>query len=98
MQTLPRALGLDFGTTNSVAAIADAGQSELVEFAGAQATGAVFRSALCFWHESHVKGGMAHEAGPWAISEYLEFPEDSRFLQSFKSVAASPISVSYTHL
>ncbi|WP_176592208.1 Hsp70 family protein [Sphingobium sp. EM0848] len=89
--TMPRALGLDFGTTNSVAALAGDGGSELVEFAGEQAAGAVFRSALCFWHDGDVKGGMAHEAGPWAIAEYLEFPEDSRFLQSFKSVAASPI-------
>ncbi|WP_375195465.1 Hsp70 family protein [Sphingobium sp.] len=91
MTTPPRALGLDFGTTNSVAALADGSGSDLVEFSGAQANGAVFRSALCFWHDSAVKGGMAHEAGPWAIAEYLEFPEDSRFLQSFKSVAASPI-------
>lgn len=91
MTTAPRALGLDFGTTNSVAALADGSGSDLVEFSGSQATGAVFRSALCFWHDSAVKGGMAHEAGPWAIAEYLEFPEDSRFLQSFKSVAASPI-------
>ena len=91
MQQVPHALGLDFGTTNSVAALASGGESRLVEFAGDQATGDVFRSALCFWHDSDVKGGMAHEAGPWAISEYLEFPEDSRFLQSFKSVAASPI-------
>ena len=87
----PRALGLDFGTTNSVVAIADGGQSDLIEFTGAQATGAVFRSALCFWHEESVKGGIAHEAGPWAIAEYMEYPEDSRFLQSFKSVAASAI-------
>ncbi|WP_313801233.1 Hsp70 family protein [Sphingobium sp.] len=86
-----RALGLDFGTTNSVAALAADGGSDLVEFAGKEATGAVFRSALCFWHDGDAKGGMAHEAGPWAIAEYLEFPEDSRFLQSFKSVAASPI-------
>ena len=91
MQDVPRALGLDFGTTNSVVAIACHGQSDLVEFAGDQATGAVFRSALCFWHEDSVKGGLAHEAGPWAIAEYMEYPEDSRFLQSFKSVAASPI-------
>ena len=91
MQPLPRALGLDFGTTNSVAALAAGGESQLVEFAGEQATGAVFRSALCFWHDDGVKGGMAHEAGPWAIAEYMEYPEDSRFLQSFKSVAASPI-------
>jgi len=91
MASIPRALGLDFGTTNSVVALAAGGESRLVEFAGAGATGAVFRSALCFWHDSGAKGGMAHEAGPWAIAEYLDYPEDSRFLQSFKSVAASPI-------
>jgi len=91
MQQVPRALGLDFGTTNSVAALADGGESRLVEFAGKHATGDVFRSALCFWHDEAVKGGMAHEAGPWAIAEYMDYPEDSRFLQSFKSVAASPI-------
>ncbi|WP_420143151.1 Hsp70 family protein [Sphingobium sp.] len=91
MQATPRALGLDFGTTNSVVALASDGESRLVDFAGEQATGAVFRSALCFWHDDAVKGGMAHEAGPWAIAEYMEYPEDSRFLQSFKSVAASPI-------
>lgn len=86
-----RALGLDFGTTNSVAAIATGQQSDLVTFSGARATGAVFRSALCFWHDDAVKGGMAHEAGPWAIAEYLEFPQGSRFIQSFKSVAAMPV-------
>ena len=91
MQQVPRALGLDFGTTNSVVALAGGRESRLVDFAGAQATGAVFRSALCFWHDEGAKGGMAHEAGPWAIAEYMEYPEDSRFLQSFKSVAASPI-------
>ena len=85
-----RALGLDFGTTNSVAAIADNGQSELVEFAGAQATGAVFRSALCFWEDSSARGGLAREAGPWAIGEYLDDPQGCRFIQSFKTVAASP--------
>lgn len=84
----PGALGLDFGTTNSVVALADATGSRLVEFAGDRAAGAVFRSALCFWHDE-VPGGMAHEAGPWAIAEYLDFPEGARFIQSFKSVAAS---------
>jgi len=87
----PGALGLDFGTTNSVVALADAaGESRLVTFAGKAATGAVFRSALCFWHDD-VPGGLAHEAGPWAIAEYLECPEGARFIQSFKSVAASPV-------
>ena len=86
------ALGLDFGTTNSVAALAGAdGRSTLVEMAGEHAAGAVFRSALCFWQDEAVKGGIAHEGGPWAIAEYLEYPQGSRFIQSFKSVAASPI-------
>ena len=86
------ALGLDFGTTNTVAALADGhGGSQLVEFAGDEATGAVFRSALCFWEDDGVRGGIAHDAGPWAIAEYLQSPLDSRFIQSFKSVAASPL-------
>ncbi len=85
------ALGLDFGTTNSVAALADAGGggSGLLSFAGPEHEDSVFRSALCFWHDEEVKGGLAVEAGPWAIAEYLEYPTDSRFIQSFKSVAAS---------
>ena len=82
----PRTLGLDFGTTNSVAALAEDGVSNLVMLHGASAA---FRSALCFWEDEAVRGGIASEAGPWAIAEYLECPEGSRFLQSFKSVAAS---------
>lgn len=86
------ALGLDFGTTNTVVALADGVESSrLVEFAGADATGAVFRSALCFWEEETGWNGVAHEAGPWAIAEYLQSPLDSRFVQSFKTVAASPL-------
>ncbi|MFV0624140.1 Hsp70 family protein [Sphingomonas sp. ac-8] len=85
----PIALGLDFGTTNSVAARATGGESELVLLDGPEHAAAVFRSALCFWQDEDVAGGIAAEAGPWAIAEYLEYPEGSRFLQSFKSVAAS---------
>ncbi|MDO9363744.1 MAG: Hsp70 family protein [Sphingopyxis sp.] len=86
------ALGLDFGTTNSVVALADgAGGTRLVEFGDASARDAVFRSALCFWEEERGWNGIAHEAGPWAIDEYLQSPLDSRFIQSFKSVAASPL-------
>jgi hypothetical chaperone protein len=86
-----RYAGLDFGTTNSVAALAGvAGQPpRLVALEGPNGTDDVFRSALCFWHDDAVRGGLAVEAGPAAIHEYLEYPSDSRFLQSFKSVAAS---------
>ena len=86
------ALGLDFGTTNTVVALSDgAGNSRLVDFVGAEATGAVFRSALCFWEEERGWNGVAHDAGPWAVTEYLQSPLDSRFMQSFKTVAASPL-------
>jgi hypothetical chaperone protein len=82
-------LGLDFGTTNSVAAVARGGTADLIQLDGPDGPDAVFRSALCFWQDEEVRGGVASEAGPWAIAEYLEYPEGSRFLQSFKSVAAS---------
>ena len=85
----PTVLGLDFGTTNSVAAVARGGAANLVLLDAPDGPDAVFRSALCFWQDDAVPGGVASEAGPWAIAEYLEYPEGSRFLQSFKSVAAS---------
>ena len=84
------AVGIDFGTTNSVVArTAGSGTADLVNFAAPEGTGAVFRSALCFWQDDAIRGGLEHEAGPWAIAEFLGFPQGSRFLQSFKSVAAS---------
>ena len=82
----PAVLGLDFGTTNSVAAIARDGRSELVPLLGPSGADPVFRSALCFWED---EARVAVEAGPWAISEFLEYPQGSRFIQSFKTVAAS---------
>ena len=89
----PTALGLDFGTTNTVVALADGnGSSDLVEFSSpGGGADAVFRSALCFWEDEKGWNGIAHEAGPWAIEEYLQSSLDSRFVQSFKSVAASPL-------
>jgi hypothetical chaperone protein len=72
-----------------VSSVRAGGSPSLIEFAGDEATGAIFRSALCFWHDEDVRGGLAVEAGPWAISEYLSYPQESRFIQSFKSVAAS---------
>jgi len=83
--------GIDFGTTNSVVALADGGGgSALVDFAAPGGTAQVFRSALCFWQDAAMRGGLGHEAGPWAIAEFLEYPQGNRFLQSFKSVAANP--------
>jgi hypothetical chaperone protein len=79
-------MGLDFGTTNSVVALArDDAAAEMLSFNAPSGPGELFRSALCFWEED----GVQAEAGPWAVAEYLSYPEGSRFLQSFKSVAAS---------
>jgi len=80
-------IGLDFGTTNSVVALGHEGDSKLIEFEAPDARASIFRSALCFWQGD--TGGIAFDAGPWAIAEYLDYPTESRFLQSFKTVAAS---------
>ena len=48
-----------------------------------------FRTALSFRRNPASVAEPACEAGPWAIDSFLEAPEDTRFLQSFKSFAAS---------
>ncbi|MDB5690774.1 MAG: molecular chaperone Hsp70 [Sphingomonas bacterium] len=84
----PLALGFDFGTTNSVVATAEGSVSALVPLDAPGGAETTFRSALCFWEDDEVRGGIAAEAGPWAVAEYVEYPQGCRFLQSFKSVAA----------
>ncbi|MBB3695002.1 Hsp70 family protein [Sphingomonas sp. BK580] len=82
------ALGLDFGTTNTVIARTSGGDT-VPTLVALDQDSSVYRTALCFWHEAGARDGIAVAAGPAAIREYLDFPADSRFLQSFKSVAAS---------
>lgn len=84
-----RSLGIDFGTSNSVVAEVAGDGVHLRSFAAPGGAVDVFRSALCFWEDPDQRGGLGHEAGPWAIAEFLEYPAGSRFPQSFKSVAAS---------
>ena len=87
----PRALGLDFGTTNTVLAMADAaGAARSILFDAGEGPRATARTALTFSAESKAGGGRGVEAGPWAIAKYLEAPEETRFLQSIKTYAASP--------
>ncbi|HOB00074.1 MAG TPA: Hsp70 family protein [Casimicrobium huifangae] len=93
------ALGLDFGTTNTViAASTQPGVARTLPFTLAGDTHATFRSAMCFWDEDT---GAAHdlrfEAGPWAIERFIDDPIDCRFLQSFKTFAASR-SFTETHI
>lgn len=86
-------IGIDFGTTNTVVSMTDGdGVARLIRFPTAEGDLFAFRSALSF-HMTHGQNGEAPErvieAGPWAIEAYLEDPLETRFIQSFKSFAAS---------
>ncbi len=81
-------LGLDFGTTNSVAALRRPdGSIETARFTHGGETETVCRSAISFFNAG---GSTLAEVGPWAVDRYLADPMDCRFLQSFKTFAASP--------
>ena len=86
-----RSLGLDFGTTNTVASWAAAHHpAEPVVFNFLTTRLFAFRSALCFWDEGdETHPQVVSEAGPWAIQSFLEHAADCRFIQSLKSFAAS---------
>ena len=50
----------------------------------------VYVTAMCFWDERHGNGRRTHvEGGPWAIEQFLEGLSAHRFIQSFKTFAAS---------
>jgi hypothetical chaperone protein len=94
-----RALGLDFGTTNTVLAWAHPHASaDPVVFSFLSNRLFSFRSALCFWDEGdEYQPDVRSEAGPWAIQRFIEFGGDCRFIQSLKSFAASRLFES-THV
>ena len=86
------AIGIDFGTTNTVVSlIGGDGQAHLVAFPRDDDQIVAFRSALSFHAPADDPAGRVVEAGPWAIEAYVEEPLETRFIQSFKSYAASPL-------
>jgi hypothetical chaperone protein len=89
-------IGIDFGTTNTVVSTLDErGEARLATFAAPAGEVVAFRSALSFHAAEGEAAGAASrrevEAGPWAIDAYVEDPLETRFIQSFKSYAASPL-------
>lgn len=84
-------IGIDFGTSNTVVAVASCdGRVETMRFAHGGDSLAVYASTLCFWQEH--KGATRSprvEGGPWAIAHFLEERTGLRFIQSFKTFAAS---------
>lgn len=82
-------LGIDFGTTNTVLALADAeGAARLVRFQAPEGELFAFRSCLSFYAPPDLPQERSVAAGPWAIEAYVEDPAETRFIQSFKSFAA----------
>ncbi len=85
-------IGIDFGTTNTViSALGDDGEASLVAFAAPEGEIVAFRSALSFHTAEGEAARRVIEGGPWAIEAYVEEPLETRFIQSFKSYAASPL-------
>jgi hypothetical chaperone protein len=83
-------LGIDFGTTNTVVSLnGDDGEAQLMRFAFEDEDFTPFRSCLSFGADEGGPRGRLIEAGPWAIDAYLDDPGATRFIQSFKSFAAS---------
>lgn len=92
---ISRAIGVDFGTTNTVVALADAdGNVCPVRFSHADVVHEIFRSALCYEDIPGNPRRIEVSAGPWAIEQFLATPHEHRFIQSFKSFAASPLFTS----
>lgn len=77
-------LAIDFGTTNTVFATAENGAARILAL---DDTTPSIRTALAFQRTG--RGLTQQDVGPWAIQMFLDTPESTRFLQSFKSFAAS---------
>src|SRR3546814_15158182 len=87
------ALGLDFGTTNTVVARADGGgATHSMPFVSPAGTTDTMRTALSFMKDP-LMGAQALkvEAGQAAIRQFIDNPGDCRFLQSIKTFAASAL-------
>lgn len=87
----PAAIGIDFGTTNSVVALAGADGSVVTRsFATKQGAVDAYRSALMFWREGrppHAR--VTHVSGPDALDMALGMTSEHRFLQSLKTHLSS---------
>lgn len=83
-------IGIDFGTTNTVLALADGdGIVATATFAlDGEAAGSC-RTVLTFTPADRAADPVAVEIGPWAIRRYLAAPAECRFVQSPKSYLGS---------
>jgi hypothetical chaperone protein len=86
-----KAVGLDFGTTNSALAVAARdGTVELARFKTVAAFATTFRSILYFdGEDASAAGAPRPAAGPQAIDAYLSSRARGRLIQSMKSYLPS---------
>jgi hypothetical chaperone protein len=85
-------IGIDFGTTNTVVALARPGEKpRAVVFRDDTELSDIYRSVLCFEHLSASRHDVAASAGLEAIHAYLTSGHETRFIQSFKSHVASQL-------
>ncbi|TCR64246.1 Hsp70 family protein [Bosea sp. BK604] len=87
----PAAIGIDFGTTNSVVALARAdGSVTTRSFPTKQGAVDAYRSALMFWREGRPpQAKIVHVSGPDALDMALGMTTEHRFLQSLKTHLSS---------
>ncbi|RDJ25035.1 Hsp70 family protein [Bosea caraganae] len=85
------AIGIDFGTTNSVVALARAdGSVTTRSFPTRQGAVDAYRSALMFWREGRPpETRVVHVSGPDALDMALGMTTEHRFLQSLKTHLSS---------
>ena len=86
-----RAVGIDFGTTNSaVAVVEDDGEVRSLSWPSAAGPVGVFRTALAFWSEGRAPRAVVRTAGgPQAIEQALSGSGHGRFVQSVKTYLGS---------
>jgi hypothetical chaperone protein len=86
------ALGLDFGTTNTVLAIREGDGTQSIAFESAAGRADSMRTCLSFMKgPAHGAQALQVEAGAAAIQTFIDNPGDARFLQSIKTFAASAL-------
>jgi len=90
---MANALGLDFGTTNTVLAqLSQGSETHSITFDTPDGTSSSMRTALSFIKDTRLGASALHvEAGQAAIRAFIDNPGECRFLQSIKTFAASPL-------
>lgn len=89
---MAQALGFDFGTTNTVLAMADGGATRSMAFTSTEGTADSMRTALSFMKDAQLGASVLKvEAGHAAIRQFIDNPGECRFLQSIKTFAASAL-------